>query len=86
MLLPHPESDLSLNLMVLGGDIIDLMHERKEFIFVDEIMDRFLKKDYKRSPDIFFDALTFLYILGLIDYTGHKVKLVKHGYSQQALL
>ena len=82
MILPHPESDLSLNIMVLGSDIIEILSRKfksQDFVFIDNIMNEFLKKDIKRSPEHFFDALTFLYIVNVIDYKGHKIGLVKYA-------
>ena len=78
MLLPHPESDLTLNILVLGSEIITALKRRKDFTLVENVMRDFLKKSEKRSPDLFFDVLTFLYAVGFLDYKGYKVRLKKH--------
>ncbi len=85
MLLPHPESDLSLNIMVLGSEIIELLREKKVYALTERVMRDFLKKDARRSHEHFFDALTFLYILDLIDYKGYKIKLRTGQDAQQTL-
>lgn len=85
MLLPHPESDLSLNIMVLGSEVIELLNKEKKFVFIDDIMNQFLQKDRRRSPEYFFDTVTFLYMLGIIDYKGYKIKILKNDHTQQTL-
>ena len=74
MILPHPESDLSLNIMILGTDIVRLLKKR-EFVLLEDVLTGFVKKDAKRTPDIFFNTLTFLYSCGLIDKKGYKIRL-----------
>jgi hypothetical protein len=85
MVLPHPESDLSINLMVLGSEIIDVLRKQKTYIFAERVMREFLQRDQKRSHEHFFDALTFLYMLGMIEYQGYKIKLRKEDHAQQTL-
>lgn len=85
MLLPHPESDLTLSIFVLGSEIITVLREKKDFTLVENIMRDFLKKSEKRSPDLFFDVLTFLYTIGFLDYRGYKVRLKKHDSSKPYL-
>jgi hypothetical protein len=50
-------------------------------------MDSFLKKDIKRTPDLFIKSLAFLYSFGLIEYSNYKVKLItrEKQYKQQNL-
>lgn len=85
MLLPHPESDLTTNVMVLGSEVIDLLRKQKTFVFIEGVMREFLQRDAKRSHEHFFDTLTFLYILGMIEYQGYKIKLRKDNHAQQTL-
>ncbi len=85
MLLPHPESDLSLNIMVLGSEIINLLRKKKTYVLAEGVMREFLKKDTKRSHEHFFDTLTFLYMVDIIDYQGYKIKLRKEANAQQTL-
>lgn len=74
MILPHPESDLSINIMVLGAEIVKLLKHR-DFVLVEDLMISFLQGDKKRTPDIFLNTLAFLFACGLIDRKEYKVKL-----------
>ena len=48
MILPHPESDLRLNIMVLGADLIEQL-KGQDFVLVESLLEKFLKKEAKRS-------------------------------------
>jgi len=85
MLIPQPESDLSINILVLAGEIIEKLKTRKKYVIVEEIMMDFLKKDKKRSPNSFLDALVFLFSLGIIEYKGYKIRLKRNGSSKAHL-
>jgi len=82
MILPHPESILSLNIMVLGTDIVKFLKKTKNYILIDTLMDNFLKKDIKRTPDMFLSTLIFLYSLGLLEKKGYKVKLTPRNQTE----
>ncbi len=86
MILPHPESDLSLNIMVLGADIVKMLKGSSNFYLVEKLIQKFLQKDKKRTPDMFLNALTFLYSVGLIEQMGYKVKLTPKQYEIQGNL
>lgn len=78
MILPHPESDLNLNIMVLGAEIIEKLSTKKNkdhFILIDKLLEDFLKKDKKRTPELFFHCITFLYSIEIIIYKGYKLKI-----------
>jgi len=80
MILPQPESNLRTNLMVLGADIISIMGNspfKNKYTIVDDIMNKFLKGDKDRTPDLFLYAITFLHTIGSIEKKGYKIKLVK---------
>jgi hypothetical protein len=81
MILPHPESDLSLNLMVLGTEIVRLL-KGKDFILVEDMMNSFMQGGKKRTPDMFLNSLTFLYTCGLIERKGYKIKLTPREMEQ----
>jgi hypothetical protein len=84
MILPHPETDFSTNILVVASDIIKELQKHKTSVLLEKIMDSFLKKDIKRTPDLFIKSLTFLYSFGLIEYSNYKVKLIsKQTQSQQ---
>lgn len=91
MILPHPESNLKINLMVLGADVIDIMSKspfKNKFSIVDDIMVKFIKGDKNRTPDLFLYSLTFLHLIGSIEKKGYKIRLVVNNESntfQQSL-
>jgi hypothetical protein len=79
MILPHPESNLKINLMVLGADIIDILSKssfKNRYAVIDEVMMKFMKSDKNRTPDLFLYSLTFLHLIGSIEKKGYKIKLV----------
>ncbi len=96
MIFPHPETDLSLSILVLGSEILS---EHKKSVLIDNALMSFLKKDKKRTPELFLDTLTFLYTLGMVELQGYKIKfqekqpkkatkkkqLKQNGYSQTSL-
>ena len=84
MITPQPESDLSLNTLTLGADIIKILRDSGKIIIVEELLNRFLAKDSRRNYSKFFDAITFLYTIGFIEEKGYRIKL-KHGYTQANL-
>ena len=86
MILPHPESDLNLNIMVMAADIVNMLNRNSNFHLVEELMQNFLEKDKKRTPDMFLNSLTFLYSFGLIEQKGYRVKLTSKPYDAQRKL
>lgn len=86
MILPQPESNLKINLMVLGADIINIMDNspyKNKYVIVDDIMNKFLNRDKERTPDLFLYALTFLHTLGSVEKKGYKIKLVKKDKEEE---
>lgn len=83
MILPHPETDFSTNILVVATDIIRELQKHKKTVLLEKIMQSFLKKDIKRTPDLFMKSLVFLYSFGLIYYDNYKVKLVPRGRNKQ---
>lgn len=87
MILPHPESDLNLNLMVVGVDIVDILKKRgkdSEYVLIESVLTDFLKEDKKRTPDLFVFSLVFLFSVGLIERKDYKIKLISKNVSKQA--
>lgn len=77
MVLPHPESDLSMNLMVLGTDILKFLKGQKnQFTLIENVLSDFLKRDSRRNVDMFLNALSFLFCFGLVEQRDYKVRLV----------
>jgi hypothetical protein len=87
MIIPHPESDLKLNIMVLGAEVIEILQASKsdKYILVEKILTIFLKIDNRRTPDLFIHCLLFLYSVGLIDQKGYKIKLIPQIIEQPNL-
>lgn len=78
MILPHPESDMRLNIMVLGSEIVSMLKSKKNsdnFHFIENVLSDFLKVDKKRTVDLFIFSLIFLYSVGIIEHQGYKIKL-----------
>lgn len=84
MILPHPESDLRLNILVLGADLIEQL-KGQDFVLVESLLEKFLKKGAKRTPEMFFTSLTFLYSCGIIERKDYKIKLVVKSIKQTSL-
>lgn len=75
MILPHPESDLSMNIMVMATDIIRFLKKRGSFVLAALLMEDFLKKDKRRTPDMFINSVTFLFALGYIEQENSRLRL-----------
>jgi hypothetical protein len=87
MLAPQPESNLSLNTLVLAADILGILKGKKSYVVIEEVMEAFLSANSKRTPDSFIEALTFLFAVELVDIRGYKIKVVvRDAYTQPNLL
>ncbi len=84
MIIPQPEADLSLNIMVVGADIIKILIKSKDDMTVDTLIKKFLLEDNRRTPQLFFDTITFLYILGIFKENNNIIE-IKYGYTQKDL-
>ena len=83
MILPHPETDFSTNILVVATDIIKELKRHKKTVLLEKVMQSFLNKGIKRTPDLFIKSLVFLYSFGLIEYDNYKVKLTPRTGKQQ---
>lgn len=82
MLIPHPESNIGLNILVLGAEIIQVLNEKSfkdKFCIVDDVLESFLKYNTSATTDSFLYSLTFLHLIGCIERKGYRIKLVKSG-------
>ena len=77
MILPEPESDLRLNILVLGNEILGELIENNNTMLLEKLLMKFLKKNIKRTPGLFMDVITTLFALNMIDIDGYKIKVVK---------
>lgn len=85
MIIPQPESDLSLNLMIVGADIIEILKKQNEYIVVDKLLKEFVKNDSRRTPKMFFNAFTYLYALGIVNERNYKVRLINYDTQTNLL-
>lgn len=88
MIIPHPEDNFNLNITVLGADIIKFLSAKKRlnnFILIENALLDFLKKDEKRTPDLFFNSLVFLFSIGLIERRDYRIKLTPSINKQTPL-
>jgi len=88
MILPHPESDLNYNILVLGADIINLLNKSSfngKYVVIDDVLEKFLKGDSERSLDLFLNTLTFLHTIGSIERKDYKIKLIKTDITPQQI-
>ncbi len=86
MIIPHSENDLTLNILVLGGEIIKILKNSKSVMIIEDVMQMFLDFDTRRTPNQFLDAFTLLFVTELIEIQGYRVKLKsKNDYTQMSL-
>jgi hypothetical protein len=76
VIIPHPESDMSLNLMVVSSDILSILRSKKDYVLIDNVLKEFISKDSRRTPDMFFNAITYLFSLSIIKEQNYKVRIV----------
>ena len=82
MIIPQPEADMSLNILVVGADVIKVL--RNNEMTVDDVLKVFMKTDNRRTLRLFYDTLTFLFILGILEESNYILR-IKHGYTQKTL-
>ncbi|MCY4562271.1 MAG: hypothetical protein OXC03_08275 [Flavobacteriaceae bacterium] len=88
MILPHPESNLKTNIMVLGAEIIGIMSKnplKGKYVLVEDVMNKFLKNDKNRTPDLFMYAVTLLHTIGSLKQKDYKIKL-RNNNSKRDLI
>ena len=85
MILPEPESDLQMNILILGNEILGKLIENNGIMFIEELLINFLKKDIRRTPKLFMDAITALFAFSLIKIEGYKIKVIEHDKAQKTL-
>lgn len=81
----QPEADLSLNHIVVAADIIEHLKKAKKSIIVEKVLKNFLKKDKRRTHNLFFEAVTFLSLLNCISIRNYKIKLLDLSPKQSTL-
>lgn len=75
MLLSHPESNLNNNISVLGMGLVEILKRKNGYVIIETLLSDFSKKHRQASVELFFDALTFLFLLNLIEINGYKIRI-----------
>ncbi len=86
MIIPEPESDLSLNLLIISAEVIQLIKERlkkKKYVILDDILKTFIEEDSRRTINLLLDAITFLYFIDVIYFKDYRI--VMRGSSQSKM-
>ena len=73
MALLHPESDLSLYVVVMGAGILSEL-SKKSPIMIDDLLALFLKQDKRRTLINFYATLEFLYTIDAIEHEHYHAK------------
>lgn len=76
MALLHPDADLSMSLIAYGADVIRLLRLPSRPKTVDHLLERYLARDKRRTPQSFFATLDMLFALEVISVSGYKVHLL----------
>lgn len=67
MIAPHKYLDLDLSLLNLGGIILDIV-KNEGAVRYDELLDKIILARGDNAKEVFIPALSFLYLLGKIEY------------------
>lgn len=78
MILPHPESDLTSNPMVLGAEILREVRQDRS-VLLESLLVKMSKSNKKITLHNFMEALIFLYIVNLIEIDAFRIQLVDNA-------
>lgn len=67
MIAPHKYLDLNLSVLNLGGVILNVV-KQEGAIKYDELLERVILARGANAKEVFIQTLSFLYLLGKIDY------------------
>ncbi len=67
MIAPHKYLDLNFSVLNLGGVILNVVKE-EGVIKYDDLLERVILARGANAKDVFIQSLSFLYLLGKIDY------------------
>lgn len=67
MIAPHKYLDLNLSILNLGGLILNLIKEEGAVKY-DELLEKIILSRGTSVKDVFIPTLSFLYVLGKIEY------------------
>ena len=51
-------------------------------MLVESLMNDFLKKDKRRTPEMFINSVTFLFTFGYIEQSGYRLRLDEKAIKQ----
>ena len=80
MALLQPDSDLSLSLLFYGSSVLRLLKHGRG-VTVDDLLEKYVTQDLRRTPQSFYSALDLLFSLDAIQVTGYKVHAVRPAPS-----
>lgn len=69
MLIPTKHENLSLNVLVLGAEILKLLRQNDRWESVESLFDH-LTEQVPASLDQYYDAVLFLWLAGLVRKDG----------------
>jgi len=67
MIAPHKYLDLNLSVLNLGGVVLNVVKEEGAIKY-DELLERVILARGANAKEVFIQTLSFLYLLGKIDY------------------
>jgi hypothetical protein len=67
MITPHKYLNLNLSVLNLGGLILSIL-KQEEAVKYDELLHRVLLAKGSNAKEVFLPTLSFLYLLGKIEY------------------
>jgi Fe2+ transport system protein B len=67
MITPHKYLDLNLSILNLGGVILNVLYEQNALKY-DDLLERVILARGINAKEVFVQTLSFLYILGKIEY------------------
>lgn len=82
MIAPDPNSDLSMSLIVVTSDLIDILAKSDEYMFVYTAKEKFVDMDKRRTEELFNLSLMLLYAIGTVKLQGYMIRLVHHDNTR----
>lgn len=67
MIAPHKYLNLNLSVLNLGGVVLSILKEEGAVKY-DELLEAVILKRGENAKEVFIPTLSFLYILGKVDY------------------
>lgn len=67
MIAPHKYLDINFSILNMGGLVLSILKEEKRLKY-DELLDKIILARGDNSKEMFIQTLSFLFLLGKIDY------------------